>query len=99
MPVEKKAGQPAWTKVPCTKRVTKLNVVSSASSSLLDDDKPRRDDWTLWTSATSAFRCRRWRVRWWRRSGTALGLEEVHVVRFRINGDCLSAGECGNRRN
>src|ERR1019366_1567896 len=73
-------------------------VVSSASSSLLNDDKPRSDDWTLWTAAASSRR-RWWRASRWRRRRTALGLEEVRVVRHRINGDCLRAGERGYRRN
>src|SRR2546428_7924837 len=66
---------------------------------LLYDDKPSSDDRTLWAAATSA-RCRSWRrASGWRRNRTALGLEEVHVVCLRINGDRLRAGERVDRRN
>jgi phage terminase small subunit len=45
--------------------------------------KPCSDDRTLWAAATSALR--RWlRTCGWRRCRTALRLEEVHVVRLRI---------------
>src|ERR1039458_10587946 len=76
-------------------RAPNFNVVSS---SLLDDDKPCSHDWTLWAAATSALR-RRFRACGWCRSGTALGLEQVRIVRHRINGDCLRAGERGDRRH
>src|SRR5262249_23537296 len=65
---------------------------------LLDNDKPCSDDRSLWAAAAST-RCRRWR-RSCRRcgSGTALRLEQVHVVRVRINRDRLCAGKCIDRR-
>src|SRR6266853_6048198 len=66
-------------------------------SLLLDHDKPRSDDRTLWTAAL-AFRCWR-RVSGWRRSGTALGLEKVPVMRHWINCDGLRAGERVDRGN
>src|SRR2546425_8269747 len=69
-------------------------------SLLFDDDKPRSQDWTLRTAAPSARSRRRWRrASGWSRSWTALGLEEIRVVRHRINGDRLRAGERRDRRN
>src|SRR5262249_7744785 len=59
-----------------------------------DDDEPCRDDRALWTAAASSTSRCWWRcVRRWRRSGTALGLEEIRVVRLRIDGDRLCTGE------
>jgi hypothetical protein len=67
---------------------------------LLDDYKPGSDDRTLRT-ATATSR-RRWCRPGWRRwSRTALGLEEVCVVRLWINCDRLRTSERvyrGNRR-
>src|SRR5262245_26324877 len=61
---------------------------------LLDNDKPRSDDRTLWTAAASTGSSR-WRRTCGRRgSGTALRLEQVRVVRLRINGDRLCSSKC-----
>src|SRR5207248_2497354 len=67
---------------------------------LLDNDKPRGNDRTLWTAATPALSRGRWRcASSWRRCRTALGLKEVSIVRHRINGDRLRAGERVDGRN
>src|SRR5260370_36266195 len=50
-------------------------------------------------AAAASARRGRWSVGRWRRSGTALGLEEVLVVRLRIDTDGLRAGERGDRRH
>src|SRR5206468_9121995 len=70
-------------------------VLARRSFALLlpDDDEPCGDDRSLRTAATPAS-WRRWRrVGRGRRSGTALGLEEVHVVSRRIDGDGLGSRE------
>jgi hypothetical protein len=58
----------------------------SASSSVLDDDKPGSNDWTLWSPSTPALRCRL-RAGRWCRSRTALWLKKVRVVRLGIHCD------------
>src|SRR5262245_24862793 len=66
---------------------------SSALPLLLDNDKPRSHDRTLGTAAASTGSSR-WRRACGRRwSGTALRLEQVRVVRLRINSDRLCSGK------
>src|SRR5438552_1075967 len=63
---------------------------------LLHHNEPGSDDRALWAAPT----LRLWlRASGWRRSRTAFGLEEVHVVRLWIDCDRFGAGECVNRRN
>src|SRR6185369_9659139 len=71
----------------------------SATSLLTDDDEPCGENRTLWSSPTSASGRWWWRVGWWRRSRTPLRLEEIRVVRLRINGDRLRARERVHSRN
>src|SRR5262245_30806198 len=66
---------------------------------LLDNNKPSRDDRTLWP-ATASTRCRRWRGICCRRgNGTALRLEQVGMVRLRIDRDRLRSCKCIDGRH
>src|ERR1700719_2102986 len=88
-----------WSEFPQTRSLRRRD--EGPRRLLLDHDNPRSDERTLWTApATPAWRRRR-RAGGWRRSRTALRLEEVHVVRLWISRDRLRSGECvdrGNRR-
>src|SRR5262245_76067 len=76
---------------------TNTKIVSGACVSLLlDDDKPRSDDRTQRTASSPARR--RCRACGRRRSGTALRLEQVSIVRLRIDGNRLCAGKRIDRR-
>src|SRR5438105_2908044 len=78
----------------------KRDEMSSLGSLLLDNDKPRSDDRSLRTPATSArYRCRWRRASRWRRNRTALGLKEIRVVGLRIHGDRLRTRDGCDRRH
>src|SRR6266852_3850759 len=99
-PAKARPGKKPAKAKPAAPRVLASGGDRAPRRSALDDDKPRSHNRTLRTAATSARSGRWWRraSRWWW-SRTALGLEEIRVVRHRINGDRLRAGERGDSRH
>ncbi|PWT82037.1 MAG: hypothetical protein C5B58_08860 [Acidobacteria bacterium] len=74
-----------------TAPIAVLGAVCVLKSLLLDDDKPAGNDWAL-RPATASSPISRSAGRGCG-SGATFGLEQIYVVRLRIDGNCLRAGK------